>query len=173
MTRPRSFVPIHGTYHHLVRHAELARDAGVSDVVVAENGEVVELSREKKLGKGRRVAVGKVATHGGRELPDEVIRERATIGRSGIVMATIVLDRRGSIQATPRLMQYGVVDHGEGASDVLRAAAIAMSRAITDTEPRLRAQDETIADICRLAVRRTIEHKTGRRPVVVVNISRV
>lgn len=173
LTRPRSFLPIHGTYHHLVRHAELARDAGVSDVLVAENGEVVELSSDKKLNKGRRVPVGRVATHGGSELPDEVIRERATVGRSGIVFATVVLDRRGSIQATPRLTQFGVVDHAEGASDVLRAAAIAMSRAITDTDPRLRAQDETIADICRLAARRTIEHKTGRRPVVVVSISRV
>ena len=173
MTQPRSFIPIHGTYHHLVRHAELARDAGVADVLVAENGEVVEVDRDKKLGKGRRVAVGKVATFGGGELPDEVLRERATVGRNGIVFAAIVLDRRGSLQAPPRLTQYGVIDHAEGASDVLRAAAIAMSRAITDTDARYRAQDESISDICRSAVRRTIEHKTGRRPVVVVSISRL
>jgi ribonuclease J len=172
MTRPRSFVPIHGTYHHLVRHAELARDAGVSDVLVAENGEMVELDRDKKLGKGRRVPVGKVATFGGSELPDEVIRERATIGRSGIVVVTVVLNQRGSIQAPPRLVQYGVVDHGEGASDILRAAALSVTRAITDSDPRVRTQDEAMADICRLAARRAIEHKTGRRPVVVVSISR-
>jgi len=172
MTRPRSFVPIHGTYHHLVRHAELARDAGVSDVLVAENGEIVELERDRKLGKGRRVPVGKVATFGGSDLPDEVIRERATIGRSGIVVATVVLNQRGSIQAPPRLVQYGVVDHAEGASDVLRAAALAVTRAITDSDPRVRSQDEPMADICRLAARRTIEQKTGRRPVVIVSISR-
>lgn len=172
MTRPKSFVPIHGTYHHLVRHAELARDAGVSDVLVAENGEIVELDRDKKLGKGRRVPVGKVATFGGSELPDEVIRERATIGRSGIVFVTVVLNQRGSLQSPPRLVQYGVVDHAEGASDILRAGAIAVSRAITDSDPRLRTQDESMADICRLAARRTIEHKTGRRPVVIVSISR-
>ena len=173
LTRPRSFVPIHGTYHHLVRHAELARDVGVSDVLIAENGEVVELDHEKKLSKGRRVPVGKVATYAGGELPDEVIRERAAIGRCGIVFASVVLDRRGSIQAPPRLSQYGVIDHAEGASDVLRAAAIAISRAITDADPRIRSLDENLADICRLAARRTIEHKTGRRPVVVVSISRV
>jgi ribonuclease J len=172
MTRPRSFIPIHGTYHHMVRHAELARDAGVSDVLVAENGEIIELDKDTKLSKGRRVPVGKVATFSGNDLPDEVIRERATIGRSGIVFVSVVLDRRGSIQAPPRLTQYGVVDHAEGASDILRASAIAVSRAITDTEPRLRSQDEAMADICRLAARRTIEHKTGRRPVVVVSISR-
>lgn len=173
LTRPRSFVPIHGTYHHLVRHAELARDAGVSDVLVAENGEVVELDGQKKLSKGKRVPIGKVATHAGAELPDEVIRERAAAGRSGVVFVSIVLDRRGSIQAPTRMAQYGVIDHAEGASDVLRAASIAVTRAITDTDARVRAQDETLADICRLAARRTIEHKTGRRPVVIVSISRV
>jgi ribonuclease J len=173
LTRPRSFVPIHGTYHHLVRHAELARDVGVSDVLVAENGEVVELEQAKKLGKGKRVPVGKVATHFGAELPDEVIRERAAVGRCGIVFVTVVLDRRGSIQTPPRVTQYGVVDHAEGASDILRAAAIAVSRAITDADPRFRSQDESLSDICRLAARRMIEHKTSRRPVVIVSISRV
>lgn len=173
LTRPRAFLPIHGTYHHLVRHAELARDVGVSDVAVAENGEVVELDAGKKLSKGKRVPVGKVATHAGGDLPDEVIRERASVGRTGIAFVTVVLDRRGSTAAPPRVVQYGVIDHAEGASDVLRAAAIAVSRAIGDADPRVRSQDETLADICRLAARRTIEHKTGRRPVVMVSISRV
>jgi len=173
LTRPRSFVPIHGTYRHLVRHAELARDAGVSDVLVAENGEVVELEHAKALGKGRRVAVGRVATYAGAELPDEVLRERAMAGRSGLVFASIVVDRRGSLQAPPRVTQYGLIDHAEGASEVLRAAALAISRAITDADARSRTQDDTLADVCRLAARRSIEHKTGRRPVVIVSMSRV
>ncbi len=173
LTRPRSFLPIHGTYHHLVRHADLARNAGVDDVLIAENGEVVELERDRKLSKGRRVPVGKVATYGGNDLPDEVLRERATMGRSGIVFVSVTLNNRGSIMATPRLSQYGVVDHAEGASEVLRAASIAVSRAITDTDPRTRMQDESMGEICRLAARRSIENKTGRRPVVIVSLSRV
>jgi ribonuclease J len=131
------------------------------------------MAHDKKLGKGRRVPVGRVATHAGSELPDEVLRERAMAGRSGVVFVSVVLDRRGSIQSTPRVSQYGVVDHAEGASDVLRAAAIAVSRAITDADPRYRTQDESLTDICRLAARRMIENKTGRRPVVIVSLSRV
>ena len=36
--RPRAFLPVHGTLHHLLRHAELARDLGVSDAISVENG---------------------------------------------------------------------------------------------------------------------------------------
>lgn len=173
LTRPRSFVPIHGTYHHLVRHAELARNAGVPDVLVAENGEVIELGESKKLSKGKRVPVGKVAAHGGGDLPDEVIRERASMARTGLVFVAVVLDRRGSTAAPPRLVQYGVVDHAEGASDVLRAAAMAVTRAIASADAHTRSNDEGVAEVCRFAARRTIEHKTGRRPIVVVSVSRV
>ncbi|WP_240808011.1 ribonuclease J [Polyangium spumosum] len=173
LCRPRSFVPVHGTYHHLVRHAALAREVGVSDVLVAENGEVVELGEERSLAKAARVTVGKVATYGGDELPDEVIRERAQLGRSGVVMVSLVLDRRGGVAAPPRAVQRGVVDHEEGASEVMRAASLAVSRAVTDADGRTRASDEGMTEVVRLAARRVIEAKTGRRPIVLVTLSRV
>ncbi len=173
LTRPRSFLPVHGTYHHLVRHAALAREVGVSDVLVAENGEVIELGGATRLAKAARVTVGKVATYGGDELPDEVIRERAQLGRSGVAMVSLVLDKRGGVAAPPRIVQRGVIDQDEGASEVLRAAAMAVSRAVTDCDPRTRTSDDGVSDVVRLAARRVIEAKTGRRPIVVVALSRI
>ena len=60
-TEPRAFLPIHGALHHLVRHAELARERGVGDVAVAENGHVMELGADGLLARGGRVPVGRVA----------------------------------------------------------------------------------------------------------------
>src|SRR5690606_38553661 len=40
LTRPRAFLPVHGTLHHLLRHAELARSWGVAETLVIENGRV-------------------------------------------------------------------------------------------------------------------------------------
>src|SRR5204862_8059427 len=47
-TRPRFFIPVHGEYRQLLQHAELAKEAGVSDdhVVVVEDGEAVELDAQ-------------------------------------------------------------------------------------------------------------------------------
>ena len=48
LVRPRYFVPIHGEYRHLVRHAALARQVGVEpdQVFLLENGQVLEIDRE-------------------------------------------------------------------------------------------------------------------------------
>src|SRR5260221_3485330 len=48
LIRPKAVMPIHGEYRMQAAHARLAQDAGVpaASIVIAENGDVVELSRE-------------------------------------------------------------------------------------------------------------------------------
>jgi ribonuclease J len=171
LTRPRAFVPVHGTLHHLMRHAALARDAGVSEVLVAEDGEAFELGRDAPPVKTARVPVGKVATFAGDALSEEVLRERAQLGRSGVAFVSVVLDRRGVLVNTPQVLARGVVDLSF--SGALRKAAGAVARAINDCDPRARSTDSDLADVVRLAARRAIESHTGRRPLVVVAVTRV
>jgi ribonuclease J len=171
LTRPRAFVPVHGTLHHLMRHAALARDAGVSEVLVAEDGEAFELSRDTPPVKIARVPVGKVATFGGDELSEEVLRERAQLGRCGVAFVSVLLDRRGALVNTPQVSARGVVDLS--LTSALRKAAGAVARAISESDARTRATDSDLSDLVRLAARRAIESLTGRRPVVVVTVSRV
>ena len=40
LVRPRSFIPLHGTRHHLDRHTALAQSLGIADAMVLENGDV-------------------------------------------------------------------------------------------------------------------------------------
>jgi ribonuclease J len=171
LTRPRAFVPVHGTLHHLVRHAALARDAGVGEVLVAEDGEAFELSPAAPPAKVARVPVGKVATFGGDELSEEVLRERAQLGRSGVAFVSVVIDRRGVLVNTPQIVARGVVDFSF--AGVLRKAAGAVARAVADCDPRARSTDGELADVVRLAARRAIEGHTGRRPLVVVAVTRL
>ena len=59
LVRPRAFVPVHGTLHHLLRHAELARELGVPRVTVLENGDVATLDATRgsaRAGASRRAA---------------------------------------------------------------------------------------------------------------------
>src|ERR1700690_41718 len=59
LVRPRAFVPLHGTLHHLFRHAALARELGVAGVCVLENGDVGELAASG-IRKSGRVNAGRV-----------------------------------------------------------------------------------------------------------------
>ncbi|AKT37358.1 ribonuclease J [Chondromyces crocatus] len=171
LTEPTSFMPLHGTLHHLVRHAQLARERGITDVAVAENGHVIELARGTPLTRGGRVPVGRVATAAGEELTEEVLRERGQIGRSGVAFVTLVLDAQGALAAPPQVLAHGVVDIAMAGA--LKAAARAVAQAIGDADPRQRRRDPDLIELARLTARRTIDAKTGRRPLVTVALTRL
>jgi ribonuclease J len=170
LTRPRAVLPVHGTLHHLVRHGALAREAGVSDVIVVENGEIVELTAEGAPLKAGRVPVGKVATSNGDELSDDVIRERAQLGRGGVAFVSLLLDARHALVGTPQVVSRGVLD--PSFAGVSRKVELAVTRAFEESSARVRADDDALADVARLAARRTIESHTGRRPIILVAVSR-
>lgn len=171
MVRPRAFVPVHGTLHHLLRHAALARETGVREVLVAENGEVVELTADEAPEKVGRAPVGRVAAFAGEELPDEALRERAALGRSGCAFVSIALDARGSAIGRPEVALRGVPNGRDEA--ILRAASKAASQAIATASDPVRARPEDLSEVVRLAVRRAIEARTRQRPIVQVLVTRV
>jgi ribonuclease J len=170
LTRPRAFVPLHGTLHHLFRHAELAREAGVAEVLVAENGDVVELRADAAPTKAGSVPVGKVATTGGEELSEEILRERAQLGRSGVLFVSLVLDGRGFCASPPQVASRGVLE--PAFAGVARQVSLAVTRAVAESDPRTRSDDDSIADVARHAARRALESHTGRRPQVLIAVSR-
>lgn len=171
LTRPRSFVPVHGTLHHLFRHAELARQEGVSDVLIAENGEVIELRADAPLAKAGRTQVGRVATFRGDEITEDVIRERAQLGRMGIAFVSLMLDRSGTVAAPPKIVERGVLDPDDDA--VLKAASRAVELAVSECDAKTRSRDDDLMEVVRLATRRIIESRTGRRPLVAVALTRL
>jgi len=171
LTRPRGFVPVHGTLHHLTRHAALARERGVPEILVAEDGDLVELGADVPLSKVGRAPVGRVAAYDGEELSEDVLRERAQIGRAGIAVVSLVLTESGAAAAPPRIVTRGVLDQGD--ADVPRKASLAVARALEEADARVRAADAELSEVVRLAARRAIEEHTGRRPIVTVALTRL
>lgn len=171
LTRPQSFLPVHGALHHLTRHAALARELGVADVLVAENGHVVEIGATSPIARAGRVLVGRVATANGGELGEDVLRERANLGRSGVAFVSLVLDPHGALAAPPQVLARGVAAELE--TGALKAAARAVAQALNDCDPRARRRDNDVIELARLAARRTLEAKLGRRPLVTVALTRL
>lgn len=167
LVRPRAFVPVHGTLHHLMRHADLAREAGVEELCIAENGDVIEIGPSSPPAKVGRAIAGRVATFGGEELPDEVIRERQQIGRSGLVVLAVTLSSRSTPQPA-RVVARGVPDDG-----LLQRVERAVAGVIAGLGHRARSSDDMVTGIVQREARKLIEAQSGQRPVVVVTLTRV
>jgi ribonuclease J len=174
IVRPRAFVPVHGTLHHLSRHAALARELGVPEIAVLENGDVGELGGEGggALRKSGRVHSGRVHVFAQRALPPSVLHERAGLAARGAAHLVVPVDARGRPAGEIALSTRGVVDETVDAQVLAtaRTEARAAIEELADGEP---AGEAVIAETARHAVRRALERVLGFKPSTSVTVLRI
>jgi mRNA degradation ribonuclease J1/J2 len=161
----------------LTRHAVLARDLGVAEVAVLENGEVGELgpSTEEPLRKTGRVPVGRVHVFAQRAVPAKVLQERSTLAARGAAHVVVAVDAWGSLSGDIQLSTRGVFDE-ELDSHVLeraRAEARAAVQELARGASGVASADGPIAEAVRLAVRRALERALGFKPSTLVTVLRI
>ena len=102
MVRPQVAIPVHGEARHLIGHAELARHCQVQQAVVIENGDMVRLDRGGAAIVDE-VPAGRIASDGKSLLPigGAVLQQRRRAGVDGTAVASLVVDRAGSLAAPP------------------------------------------------------------------------
>jgi ribonuclease J len=172
LTKPRYFVPIHGEYRQLARHARVARlvTGGLprpTEVITAETGDLVRFDAA-----GARV-IDKVTT--GRvlidvtrvgEVGDEVLRDRRHLAADGLVVAVVTISRQtGVVEGTPELISRGFVNDNES-EDVLQEASRLMPSVIAEASVEERTDSGLMNEKVRVELRRFLRKRTGRRPMV-------
>jgi ribonuclease J len=167
LIRPHSFMPVHGTLHHLTRHAALARERGVSDVIIAENGDSVlfdgsTLSREGKVPSGS-VPVGLR----GVSLDAATLRQRADLARYGIASVAIAVGRKGELLSPPSVIVRGIAGLSEPAA--LRPIEREIARVVESARKERRRSDSLREELRRIVKKRLLDIG-GTRPVVEIHV---
>jgi len=165
LVKPRAFVPIHGAYHHLVRHAKLARSLGVERVDVIEDGESVELVDGAGLTRGDPVTpTGRVHVDGTMGVSELVLRDRRSL-RGGVALAVLALDlERGELVVPPQIVARGVGDERNFPSLWARAGE-AVAEAIQLAPEKVRHDPTAVRDTASRALRRFLSRTIDRRPI--------
>src|SRR5438874_4124441 len=122
LLRPKGVMPIHGEYRMQAAHARLARDAGVpaSSIVLAENGDVVELSRDGvRIVDRIEAGVTFVDGLGVGDISDVALRDRRHMSEDGVlIVVTTLADGDAS---RPELISRGFAESDEELFSELRA----------------------------------------------------
>jgi ribonuclease J len=168
MVKPKHFMPIHGELRQLKRHGALAVEVGLSEenVVVVENGQVVELSGGR-LKLGDRIPGGYVFVDGQSigEVDYDIMRERGKLARNGIFLIDISVDKLdGRLLHDPEIITRGFVspeDAEEMIPEVRQRILEVVNGGGLDNEK----------DIVN-AVRSYLYEETKRRPMVLVTLSK-
>jgi ribonuclease J len=173
MVRPQIAVPVHGEARHLIAHAELAGECQVQQPLVIQNGDVVRLTASG-ASVVDEVPVGRLASDGKGLLPLDgtALKDRRRVTFNGSAVATLVLDRRGELLAQPTVSTIGLVEPtaAEAAAPALRSA---IQRALDELPASLRRDDEAVHDAARRALRRVLNERFGKRPLVEIHLVRI
>jgi ribonuclease J len=169
LVRPRYFVPIHGEYRQLARHARVAaRVAGpATEVLLAGNGDVLQFDTEGGRVAGR-APTGRVLIDGTRtgEVGDEVLRDRRHLAADGLVVPVVAISQQsGALEGPPEVITRGFVvdDRTEallGEVGGLVATVVEGASIEERTDPGL------IKDKVRVELQRLFRKRSGRRPLV-------
>lgn len=167
LVRPRCFVPVHGTLHHLNRHAALARECGINHSAVIENGQVLVL-QDGALRKGGDVPCGTVSVAcSGQALDPVVLKTRRDLGRYGALSVALLCDKQWRLAAAPRLTGSGLplFDEQQASGQLILALQAAWSSF------RGRSTDCLEQEVHQF-LRRHLEQTFGLRPLVAVHVLR-
>lgn len=162
LTKPMAFVPIHGTFYHLNRHAQLAREMGIEETLVLDNGTELEIDQNTHRIVGD-VHTGRVHIQANHEVAQTVLNDRRLLGQIGIVIAVVNVDAQGSLISKPIVFTRGVV-HEEENQEFLEKASQNIHHAVVKMS--YPASDNELRDVVCKIVRRSIRHALGFKPLV-------
>ncbi|AQS59318.1 ribonuclease J [Desulforamulus ferrireducens] len=169
LVRPKFFIPVHGEYRMLKKHAELAKELGIpaENVFVGENGQVFEFTRKTGRMAGR-VSSGKVLVDGlgVGDVGNIVLRDRKQLSQDGILIVVVTLDKENNqILAGPDIVSRGFV--------YVRESELLMEEAKTKVKQALDkccgkgiSEWAAIKSMVRDDLGKFLYEKTRRRPMI-------
>jgi ribonuclease J len=168
LTRPRYFLPVHGEYRHLLGHARLAAETGLTAdrIFLIEDGAALAVTKTAATVVGG-IPAGRVLVDGKGvgDVGPVVLRDRELLAEEGIIAVAIVVDGDGRIVSGPTLASRGVVYVKEN-EPLLEEMRLAVSQAVSEMSAPERLDRDELAERMRFAVRRFVNQRFQRKPVI-------
>jgi ribonuclease J len=176
LVKPRFFVPVHGEYRMLIKHAELARSMGIpaENIFVAENGQVLEFTRRSGRIAGR-VTAGRVLVDGlgVGDVGNIVLRDRRQLSQDGILIVVVTISRElGQVMAGPDIVSRGFVYVRES-EQLMEEARERVKEALEKCNDRGLSEWAAIKAQVRDVLGKFLYEKTRRRPMILPIIMEV
>jgi ribonuclease J len=169
VAHPECFIPVHGEYRHLLRHARLAIEMGVdrTKVLLCEDGDVIALSKntidfDGEVPSGYLFVDGVVG-----DIGHGVLRDRRVLAEEGVVVIVLAVDKRsGDLITGPEIITRGWI-HAPEAEELIDDARTAVIKAVAEAVGSGTFDQDSLRRVTRRAVGRLVSDRTKRRPMIV------
>lgn len=169
LVKPKYFIPVHGEYKHLARHAATAREIGIDEdhIIIADLGSVIETDGVDMRITGT-VTAGKVLVDGlgVGDVGVIVLRDRKNLAQDGLIIAVATIDSENrTVLAGPDIVSRGFVYVRE-AEELLDGARELLHDTLTDCLDHSVYEWSTMKNKMKEALSAYIYQKTKRTPMI-------
>ena len=170
--RPKIVIPMHGEHRHLREHVKIAGAKGIASIL-AVNGMMVDLTHDRP-GVAEFVETGRTYLDGTARIGalDGVVRDRIRMALNGLVVVTLIIEDDEAL-GDPWVDLKGLAETGESNAALAEVLEEDLSQLIGRAKRKLLADDEALEKEISRVVRQTAQAEIGKKPEVVVIISRL
>jgi ribonuclease J len=168
LVKPKYFIPVHGEYRHLFRHAALAQQLGAvrGEILLLEDGKCIEFT-EDGVFRREPVAAGRILVDSGslEEIEEIVVRDRKHLSEEGVVIPIIAIDKHtGRLESAPEIVTRGLMSEDGG--ELLNGAREVVLKTFELSNKEERADWSVIKEKIRIDLKRYINKHTSKRPLI-------
>ncbi|MDL2252928.1 ribonuclease J [Ruminococcaceae bacterium OttesenSCG-928-I18] len=176
LVKPKYFIPVHGEYKHLMRHAQTAEASGVPEknILIADTGDTIILSKDG-IKEGDPVQAGAVMVDGlgVGDVGSVVLRDRRLLSQDGIVvLAASVQKKTGKMVSAPELFSRGFV-YVRDSEELLEETRQAVEEILKQNEHELHKDVGSLKTRIREAASSLLYRRTKRSPMILPVIMEV
>ncbi len=166
LVRPKYLIPIHGEYRHLVKHKQLAIEAGMNpeQCLVVEDGDMIEFQNQQAEIISKITLIPEYLNGSRETVPQTIIQERLQMAEQGLVLVSLVLDK-----AHPRikLKTAGLILEREAQELLFQAEELCENRLKSLLEKN--SSKEEIEKSLRKTLKKFFKKQLGHTPLVLIN----
>jgi ribonuclease J len=165
IVKPRNVLPVHGEIRHMQANAALARATGVENVVIAEDGVVVDLVDGVAAIAGK-VECGYVFVDGSSvgDITESDLKDRRILGEEGFISVIVVMDSvSGKVAGGPEIHARGFAEDDSVFEEIKPAIIDALDRAMAEGTTDAHQLQQTV----RRVIGRWVSNTHRRRPMII------
>jgi len=175
LVKPKFFMPVHGEYRMLVKHAQLAREMGVQprNIVIAENGQVIELSK-KSMKLEDSVTAGAVLVDSGMgKVGSVVLRDRHRLAEDGMIVVVLPYSSEDHTLLTePEIITRGFIYVKEAEGQIEELKRVVMETVVA-CDAQMITDWSTIKSRVKSSLSGYLFKTTRRNPMILPVISEI
>ena len=172
--KPKILIPVHGEQRHMAEHITFAKEMGVKFPIKVSNGEIIRLSPGEpkvidKVTWGRVYLDGKVLI----DNDSPVLKERRNIAANGYMEITVLISKNGQIKNNPVITIKGIPLIEEDASEIEYDLEDIVMNTCKTFNLNNSKQEKNLIDTLKGNCRKLINDKSGKKPLVNINLVRL